>query len=386
MKYRTSFVSNSSSASFLLGVYNGKKMSIDEAFKIVRNAWKEYIDGLVNARKYCLEKSQTNKTYPYDRDGNGELHFRRGLPSKNQKWVREEIEEKFDIDFFDLNNEIKPQEWLKFETYKEYEAWGIKKIKEAAQNHQYPPYLFAIRPTQNEEYIGLQNNEIVMSDFYKFPSKDTIYEDKALVTIKEFVDMLKNKKIKELHYNFLIEYSSLYLESMDNPSINEDMEAFEDWKLDTVFLDEDDKPYTCKFNNASWNNYRERNKFDESLPAEYSNSNQMEAWLKELCPNILHFDRKESFEYNNNVFDWYYPKFRWSCCRGKDCNECQNNIDKTSFLECDIPLTLEQKNIDSFNLDVCLGQYCVQAEDYTFPTTVVDKLMKLSTYGCNHMG
>lgn len=129
MKIRTSFVTNSSSSSYILGNINDADLTLDKVFDMMKSFYVEWIEKSQEVIKYVEEQHEKNPDYPCIKGKY--VSFKQGTPYSEQKPVLEELEEKFGISDELYNGQELP--FLQCKNYEEYMEWGKEAVKKAKE-------------------------------------------------------------------------------------------------------------------------------------------------------------------------------------------------------------------------------------------------------------
>lgn len=154
MRYRTGFVTNSSSVCFYIGKKGESKRHVDDAFRIWRDCWNEYYDAIEKVFAYLLDSDDLKHTVligTYEEiryaligrtdassqdDEKERIHaFLKSSCLSDQ--MRKQLKQQFGIDIYDIEEyvlydpekrKVIREPWLKAETYKEAVKRGFTDI------------------------------------------------------------------------------------------------------------------------------------------------------------------------------------------------------------------------------------------------------------------
>lgn len=125
MKIRLDFVSNSSSSSFVIGKKDDESVTIESVYQMIRGFYQEMVEQREKAREYFKKHPYLGLQYIEENKFYNHFHYNKKknteLDEKKKDRARKLLMEKFSIDIYD--NFYSEYEWLKCETYKEYEEY-----------------------------------------------------------------------------------------------------------------------------------------------------------------------------------------------------------------------------------------------------------------------
>jgi hypothetical protein len=162
VKFRSDFITNSSSSSFIIGKKDEEDVTIESVYQKIRSYYKAYIDKLNSVISYVNDNPKLKLSY-VKKDGYEVFEFANGSmwDDKNNS-IRKSIERDFGIDIWDCFKINQP--WIECETYKDYENYWINKMEFDDTNRIYAP--FTIRSFVSDDKVKWLHYGKISDDFY----------------------------------------------------------------------------------------------------------------------------------------------------------------------------------------------------------------------------
>lgn len=178
MKVRNGFVTNSSSSSFIIGKVGEKKVTLDDVFSIIKDAYRDWLKKSQEYFDYVTEMHKKNANYPH-MEGYC-LVFNEGDSFEKKCAISNELNRNLGISHYDLYNG-RNIDFLNCETYEDYKKLAQKKIKEAEEKGErtYNLVPFTI------DYMTNPNPVLFHNGIY--PESEKYDEDKESYTYGEIL-------------------------------------------------------------------------------------------------------------------------------------------------------------------------------------------------------
>lgn len=131
-----SFVTNSSSSSFIIGKKDDTNVTVEFVYQLVRDLYLDMIKNRDALIEYVNEYPDLGLVYVKETENNyGHFKFKN---DKKENWernrlIRKQIEKDFGISDYDYFSE--KYDWLKCETYDEYEKYWLNDESDDVINH-----------------------------------------------------------------------------------------------------------------------------------------------------------------------------------------------------------------------------------------------------------
>ena len=167
MKFRSSFVTNSSSSSFIIGKKDEEYITIESVYQKIKSYYIEYLEKIREVISYIDKHPETNLIYK--REGEY-LTFESTKDSMWDNSYRKTIEKKFGIDIWD--NFKLCNTWTLCGTYKDYENYWINKMENDDTDRIHAP--FTIRSFTSNDMVKWLHHGKLSEDFHSEDESDGI--------------------------------------------------------------------------------------------------------------------------------------------------------------------------------------------------------------------
>ena len=167
-KFRSSFVTNSSSSSFIIGKKDEEHITIESVYQKIKSYYLEYIEKIREVISYIEKHPETTFTYKRKDEY---ITFE---STKGDMWdnpYRKTIEKDFGIDVWDYFN-LDNTTWTLCETYKDYEDYWIKKMENDDTDRIHAP--FTIRSFTSNDMVKWLHYGKLSEDFNNEDESDGI--------------------------------------------------------------------------------------------------------------------------------------------------------------------------------------------------------------------
>ena len=160
MKYRSDYVTNSSSSSFVIGKKDDETVTIESVYQTIRKLYKERLEKRDVLIQYIKDNPKFGLTYKESEDGR--YSYFKFLNREDDNWERNKaIKGDFGINTWDYF--YKEEEWLHCSTYQEYEKYWLDRMRQANDYRIHAPFTIADFLEEKEIYwlhYGKGNKEM----------------------------------------------------------------------------------------------------------------------------------------------------------------------------------------------------------------------------------